>query len=156
MPANKCSSDVIIPLSQEQSHPMPKPGVPGGTHRNNKGGFCAKELTLYKANADPPAHSAGPEEGKGSTEGFRETSLELRNGPESHRAIAEGAVLATGLLCHCQCQTLLKLLSHHPWGGHSGAPTCSHCTGAAPSHPNPACRPWDWLLPTPAQGSKFS
>lgn len=60
---------------------MPERAVPGGTHRNNKRGSGAKELTLYKANAP----SAGPEEGKGSTGGFRETALELRSGPESSR-----------------------------------------------------------------------
>lgn len=30
--------------------------------------------------------------------------------------------------------SLLKLLSHHLWGGHSRAPTCSHPTEGAPSH----------------------
>lgn len=30
--------------------------------------------------------------------------------------------------------SLLKLLSRHPWSGHSRAPTCSHPTEGAPSH----------------------
>lgn len=91
-----------------------------GALRNNKGGSGAKELTLNKEDADPPAPSAGPEEGKGSTGGFREIVLELSSSPESHRARAQVEALATGLLCwqstaqpgHCQHQTLSAEAAH--------------------------------------------
>lgn len=128
---------------------MAEPGVPGGTHRNNKGGSGAKELTVYKASADPPAPSAGPEEGEGSTGGFRETAL------EPPRARAEGAALATGLLCwqitaqpgHCQRQTLFAeaaqpspmgwpLQSTHLLSPHRGRPIpllpADHGIGSCP------------------------
>lgn len=97
---------------------MPEPGVPGGTHRNNKGSSGAKELTMYKASADPPAPSAGPEEGEGSTGGFRETAQ------ESPRARAEGAALATGLFCwqitaqpgHCSARHFAEAAQPSPMG----------------------------------------
>lgn len=53
---SKCPSGAIIPLSQGRARAVPP--------QKQQGASGAEELVLYRANADPAAASAGPEEGK--------------------------------------------------------------------------------------------
>lgn len=102
---------------------------------------CTEQMLLLQAQRRERQHWGLQGNSPGTEEQPRVPQGQSRRNSTGHSL----AIASTRL-------SLLKLLSHHPRGGHSRAPTCSHRTEGAPSH---SCLQSMGLAPAPSTKIKI-